>query len=158
MIDDLKADFAAAAAEHPDFEGTPAVFLQNAFYEGSAIAYQDGLSTEFLTDLGFVVPSEIDEYSQGGEQAYIPMENLDVLDNADVLLWATETDSDRTKLEKEALYRNLDAVKGGNLAFTDGTLAGAIYFASLLSLPYVLDELVPKLETAVEGDPSLAPQ
>ena len=158
QVDSIKADFAAAAEEHPEFEGTPAVFLQNAFYDGSAIAYQDGSEHDFLTDLGFVVPKELDEYADGGGQAYIPMENLDVLNNADVLLWATEKDSDRTDLEKEAVYRNLDAVKGGNLAFTDEVLAGAIYFTSPLSLPYVLDELVPKLATAVEGDPSLAPR
>ena len=41
--------------------------------------------------------------------------------------------------------------------FTDGETAGAIYFTSPLSLPYVLDSLVPRLETAVEGDPALAP-
>jgi hypothetical protein len=33
--------------------------------------------------------------------------------------------------------------------------AGAL--TSPLSLPYVLEELVPKTATAVEGDPSLAP-
>ena len=105
--DGIKADFAAAAEEHPEFAGTPAVFLQNAFYDGSAIAYQDGLSTDFLTDLGFVIPKEIDEYAADG-QAYIPMENLDVLNNADVLVWGTEADTDRAELEKEPLYRNLD--------------------------------------------------
>jgi iron complex transport system substrate-binding protein len=156
QVDGIKGDFAAAAEEHPEFAGTPAVFLQNAFYDGSAIAYQDGLSTAFLTDLGFGIPKEIDEYAADG-QAYIPMENLDVLNNADVLVWGTEADTDRADLEKEALYRNLDPVKNGHLAFTDSTLAGAIYFTSPLSLPYVLDELVPKLATAVEGDPSLAP-
>jgi iron complex transport system substrate-binding protein len=158
IIDGIKSDFADVAAEHPEWEGVPIVFLQNAFYDGSAIAYQDGLSTEFLTDLGFVVPPQLDEYAEGGEQAYIPIENLDVLNNADVLLWATEADADRATLEEEALYRNLDAVKGGHLVFTDSVLAGAIYFTSPLSLPYVLEELEPKLEAAVEGDPSLAPQ
>jgi iron complex transport system substrate-binding protein len=157
QVEAIKGEFADAAAEHPEFAGVPAVFLQNAFYDGSAIAYQDGLSTDFLTDLGFVVPKEIDEYAEGGGQAYIPLENLNVLNNADVLLWATEKDSDRANLEKEGVYRNLDAVKGGNLAFTDDVLAGAIYFTSPLSLPYVLDELVPRLATAVEGEPSLAP-
>jgi len=83
------------------------------------------------------------------------MENLDVLNTADVLVWGTAHRPYRP--EKEPLYRNLDAVKNGNLAFTDETLAGAIYFTSPLSLPYVLDELVPRLAAAVEGDPSLAP-
>ena len=33
------------------------------------------------------------------------MEQLDVLDAADVLIWGTETANDRTALEAEALYR-----------------------------------------------------
>jgi iron complex transport system substrate-binding protein len=128
------------------------VFLQNAFYEGSAIAYQNGLSTEFLTDLGFTIPSEIDEFVREAEQAYIPLEQLSVLDAADVLLWGTENDEDRSNLEKEAVYRNLEAVQEGNLVFTDGLTAGAIYFTSPLSLPYVLETLVPALAQTVGGD------
>jgi len=157
LIDGIKDDFAQTAAAHPEWEGMSAVFLQNAFYDGNAIAYQDGLSTEFLTDLGFVVPKELDEYATPDGQAYIPTENLDVLDAADVLIWGTETDKDRSALEEEELYRRVDAVQGGNLVFTGGELAGAIYFTSPLSLPYVLDTLVPQLETAVQGDPALAP-
>ena len=157
LIAGIKDDFAEAAAAHPEWEGMSAVFLQNAFYDGNAIAYQEGLSTDFLTDLGFVVPPELDEYATPDGQAYIPIENLDVLDAADVLIWGTETDKDRSALEEEELYRRIDAVQGGNLVFTGGELAGAIYFTSPLSLPYVLDTLVPQLETAVEGDPALAP-
>jgi iron complex transport system substrate-binding protein len=35
--------------------------------------------------------------------------------------------------------------------YTDGTLAGALYFISPLSLPYVLERLTPQLEAAVAG-------
>jgi hypothetical protein len=69
-------------------------------------------------------------------------------------VWGTETPADRGALEELSVYRSLRAVQNGNLVFTDGVLAGAIYFTSLLSLPYVLDELVPLLERAVTGDPS----
>jgi iron complex transport system substrate-binding protein len=37
------------------------------------------------------------------------------------------------------------------VAYTDGTLAGALYFISPLSLPYVLERLTPQLEAAVAG-------
>lgn len=159
LITGIKDRFAAEAAAHPQFAGVPAVFLQAPYYDGSAIAYQDGLSTEFLTDLGFVVPSDIDRFAPEGDsaQAYIPLENLGVLDSADVLLWATEDTTARTELEAQPLYRQLAAVRGGNLVFTDGELAGAIYFSSPLSLPYVLDRLVPLLEKAVEGNPETVP-
>ncbi|QXC63328.1 ABC transporter substrate-binding protein [Aquihabitans sp. G128] len=156
LVDGVKADFAAAAKAHPEWAGKQVVFLQNAFYEGNAIAYQDGLSTDFLTDLGFEVPKVLDDYvTEDGGQAYIPIEKLSVLDDADLLIWGTEAPSDRGELEKEPLYRALEPVQDGHLVFTDGETAGAIYFTSVLSLPYVLDQLVPALEQALgDGGPA----
>ena len=152
IVGDVKARFREAADDHPEFAGTSIAFLQNAFYDGNAIAYQEGLSTAFLTDLGFTIPSALAAFSKDGGQAYIPVERLPVLDAADVLLWATESPADRTKLEENALYRRLDAVKEGRLVFTDATTAGAIYFTSVLSLPYVLDRLVPALASTMAGE------
>ena len=89
IIADIDAQFAAARRRAPRVRrAQPIVFLQNAFYDGAAIAYQDGLSTEFLTDLGFTIPAELDDFEPEGGQAYIPLEQLGVLDDADVLLWA----------------------------------------------------------------------
>jgi len=148
ILADVRGAFTGAAAANPAFAGKKAIFLQNAVYDGSLIAYQRGLSTEFLTDLGFEVPAEIDEFVRDGEQAYIPVERISVLDSADVLVWGTESDSDRTALEKVPGFTNLAAVKGNRSIYTGGELAGAIYFASPLSLPYVVDRLVPMLAKA----------
>lgn len=145
LIADVKKRFADAAAAHPQFAGVPAIFLQAPYYEGSAIAYQDGLSTEFLTDLGFVVPAELAAYAKDGAQAYIPVEKLDVLDAGRVLIWATEDDGAEAELAKNTLFGELDAVKGGRSLYTGGVLAGAVYFSTVLSLPFVLDTLVPQL-------------
>ena len=145
MVDDVRGQFADAAAANPEFAGVPAVFLQNAIYDGSAIAYQKGLSTDFLTDLGFDIPSEIDAFATEGGQAYIPVEQLDVLDNAEVLIWGTEADSDKADLEQVPLFTSLSAVQAGRSIYTGGELAAAIYFTTPLSLPYVLDSLVPQL-------------
>lgn len=155
LVDDIDAQFADAAAANPEFSGKSIVFLQNAIYDGAAIAYQDGLSTDFLTDLGFTIPSEIDAYAPAdasGGQAYIPVENLDVLNAADVLIWGTESDDDITALEGEAFVTAIDAMKNKSVVYTDGVTAGAIYFTSPLSLPYVLDALVPALADAVAGN------
>lgn len=159
LVDGIKKRFADAAAAHPAFADTPAIFLQAPYYDGSAIAYQNGLSTEFLTDLGFTVPADIDAFATGDDsrQAYIPIERLDVLNSAKVLLWATENTEARTELEAQPIYRTLAPVQGGNLVFTDATLAGALYFTSPLSLPYVLDTLVPMLDRAVQGNPETRP-
>jgi iron complex transport system substrate-binding protein len=152
IVSDVRDQFRAAAEEHPEFEGQQIVFLQNAIYDGRAIAYQDGLSTHFLTDLGFTVPDELDPFVREGEQAYIPVERLDVLDVADVLLWATESPDDRTALEAQPIFRRLEEVEDGRVVFTDGVTAGAIYFTSVLSLPFVLDQLVPALASTLAGE------
>lgn len=150
LVAQIKKGFADAAAANPAFAGKKVVFLQNAVYDGNLIAYQKGLSTDFLTDLGFDVPSEIDQYVKEGEQAYIPVERISVLNAADVLVWGTESDEDKTKLEQVPGFKNLKAVKSGASVYTGGELAGAIYFTSPLSLPYVLDKLVPMLAAAVK--------
>lgn len=98
------------------------------------------------------MPDELDQYVREGEQAYIPLERLSVLDVADVLLWATESPDDRTALEGNQIFRRLEEVEDGRLVFTDGVTAGAIYFTSVLSLPYVLDQLVPALASTIAGE------
>ncbi|MBB2892481.1 ABC transporter substrate-binding protein [Flexivirga oryzae] len=145
----IKAKFSTAAADHPKFKGTKAIFLQNAVSDGSLIAYPEGLGTEFLADLGFEVPSDIDKYVREGEQAYIPVEQIHVLNSAEVLIWATEKPSDLAALQKVPGFSNLDAVKSGRSVYTGGELSGAIYFSSPLSLPYVVDKLTPKLTKAL---------
>lgn len=151
IIEDIDAQFAEAREAHPEFEGVDAIFLQNSYSEGNAIAYQEGLSTDFLTDLGFSIPPVLDDFATEG-QAYIPLEQLSVLDDGDVLLWATEEPEDRPNLEAEPLYNNLRAVQDGKLVFTDGVTAGAIYFTSPLSLPFVLDQIVPAFASTLAGD------
>lgn len=143
----IRDQFAAAAAAHPDFAGKKVIFLQNAVYDGNFIASQQGLGTDFLTDLGFVVPPELDEFvpAEGG-QALIPSERIDVLNVADYLVWGTEKDEDRTALEKLPGFADVTAVKNGKSFYTGGVLAGAIYFSSPPSLTYILENLVPLLE------------
>ena len=48
-------------------------------------------------------------------------------------------------------FDNLRAVSENRSVYTDGVLAGALYFISPLSLPYVLETLTPQLEAAVAG-------
>ncbi len=151
LIRKIKNDFAAVAAAHPEFRGKTATFAQNAFYNGLIYAYPDGLATDFLTMLGFEInPKLTPLIRKEGEQVGVSAERLDVLD-ADVIVFATEKPSDVTALEKVPTFEKLQAVSEHRAVYTDGTLAGAMYFISPLSLPYVLEHLTPQLEAAVAG-------
>ena len=143
LVDGIEDDFAAAAAEHPEFRGRTATFSQNAFYDGLIYVYPDGLSTDFLTMLGFEINTKLTPLAERpGEQVGVSAERLGVLD-ADVIVFATEEPSDVAALKQVPTFDTLSAVAENRAVYTDGTLAGALYFISLLSLGYVLERLVP---------------
>ena len=105
--------------------------------------------------LGFKInPKLTPLIEREGEQVTVSAERLGVID-ADVIVFATEQPSDVAALKKVPTFDNLGAVAENRSVYTDGTLAGAIYFISPLSLPYVLERLVPQLKAAVAGE---APQ
>ncbi|MFY0407090.1 ABC transporter substrate-binding protein [Solicola sp. PLA-1-18] len=152
LVADVKAQYAEIAKAHPDWDGKTATFAQGAPYEGVLYVYQNGLSTDFLTMMGFTITAGLEEYSPAaGEQAQISAENLDEIE-ADVVLFATEEQDNFTALRSLETYASLPAVAEKRAVYTDATLAGAIYFMTPLSLAYVADRLPPLLEKAVAGE------
>jgi iron complex transport system substrate-binding protein len=150
-VQGIKDRYAEVAAAHPEFAGKTATFSQNGFYDGLIYVYPDGLATDFLTMLGFTInPKLTPLVERAGEQVGISAERLGVLD-ADVIVFATEQPSDVAALKKVPTFDKRPAVRDRRAVYTDGTLAGALYFISPLSLPYVLERLTPLLEAAVAG-------
>jgi len=49
--------------------------------------------------------------------------------------------------------RPTTAPREGRDLFLEETLSGALSFGTVLSLPFLLDELVPRIAAAVDGDP-----
>ena len=150
LVDDVAAAYAKAAAANPDFAGRSATFSQGAPYEGELYVYPDGLNTDFLTELGFVITPGLEDYAKDGYQATISAENLDRID-ADVIVFATEKDADLEALDAMSTFSSLDAVKNNRSVYTNATLSGAIYFMTPLALTYVAEHLTPHLATALAG-------
>ena len=82
-----------------------------------------GWRTDFLTQMGFVV--------------------ADGVDDADVLIWRTESDEEQAALLADPTVAQLKATTQKRNVFTGKELAGAIAFASTLSYPLVADQLPP---------------
>jgi iron complex transport system substrate-binding protein len=151
LIQDVKDAYAKVAAENPEFKGKTATFSQNAFYDGEIYVYPNGLSTDFLTYLGFTINPELTALVKNpGEQVAVSAERLDVID-ADVIVFATEKASDIANLKKEPTFGFLEAVKGKHAVYTDPTLSGSMYFDTPLALMYTLEKLSPALKDAVAG-------
>ena len=151
LVDDVDAGYAEAAAAHPEWAGRSATFSQGGPYDGELYVYPDGLSTDFLTDLGFEISPALEDYvPEAGSQAQISAENVDLLE-ADVVVWATEDQDMFEELQAFSTVSQLPAVAENRSVYTDATLAGAIYFDTPLAHQYLLDRLVPMITLAAEG-------
>lgn len=150
LIADLNQRFADAKVAHPQFQGVTAAFVQAPYTDGSVIAWPAGLSSDFLTDLGFVIPESLNEFVDDDvAQAQIPAEDTQVLNDAKVLVWGNEGEEDEADIRADKVLSELDAMKAGRVVFTGGTVTSAIYFGTILSVPFVLDAVVPQLEQVV---------
>ena len=152
LVDDLTQRFAEVAVAHPKWDGTTAGFVEAPYDDGSVIAWPAGLGTGFLTDLGFTIPKSFAKFVDDEvAQAQISAKDVGVLNDAEVLVWGTDVAGDGVDIQQDKILGKLDAVKEGRSVFTGDELASAIYFSTILSLPYVLDRLVPELEKVLPG-------
>jgi iron complex transport system substrate-binding protein len=151
LVREVEDAYAEAAEANPEFRGKVATFAQNGFYSGLLYVYPPGLNTEFLSMLGFEInPKLTPLVEREGEQVGISPERLDVIDT-DVIVFATEKPADVKALEKVPTFGKLRAVAENRAVYTDGTLAGAIYFMTPLSLKWVVERLPDQLALAVAG-------
>lgn len=151
VIERVDTRYAEVAAAHPEWQGLTATFAQGGPYDGQLYVYPPGLSTDFLTDLGFTITTGFEDLvPEEGSQATISAENVGLID-ADVIVFATESAEQFDELQEFGTVGDLEAVAGDRAVYTDEVTAGAIYFDTPLAHEHVLDVLVPALEAAVEG-------
>ncbi len=151
LIAGVDARFAAAGKQNPQFKGKKVLLLQGTFYQDSVIATLPGWRTDFLTQMGLVIADSINAFAQPDDhRAFIPRAQLGpVLDDADVLIWTTESDADQAALLADAGVAALQVTATKSNVFTPKDLAGAIAFASPLSYPAVADQLPPLVARAL---------
>lgn len=154
LVAGLEDRFEQAREEHPEFDGKAGI-VPYAFEPGKYGAYaSEDLRTRFITELGFKTPKKVDELA--GKEFYVEFsgEQFRLMDQDAVLMYGGPR-SKRKDIQGDRLYERLDAVKEGRVVYMDNedALLGAVGLSSPLSLPYALDEAVPRLAAAVDGKP-----
>jgi iron complex transport system substrate-binding protein len=143
--------FGGMRDQHPEFEGKSAVYA--GFVEAGQYYAETQGSTRaaILTGLGFLIPDDI----RGADfYAEVSREQVDLFDR-DVLLWEVGDTAAMEAIQSDPLYARLDVAREGRDVFvTDPDLAGGLALISVLSLPYVVEQLVPRLAAAVDGNPA----
>jgi iron complex transport system substrate-binding protein len=154
VVADLNARFADVIARNPGFKGATGLMAMN--YEGSFVYGPQDPRSRLLTSLGFTLPDDLAEVTGDQFGVNISKERTDLLDT-DVLVWlVTDYDKDKKAVQDNPLYAALDVKKEGRDVFlADGEpLYEATSFNSVLSIPFLLDKLVPELAQAIDGDPA----
>lgn len=149
LIEGVDAKFAAVAQANPTFKDRTALLL-NGFFTGDTItATVGGWRTEFLTAMGLTVPDSVKGFASG-DYAMISRRDLSrAVDDADVLIWCTDRDAEKSALLADPAVAGLRATQRQRNIFTGAELSAAIAYASPLSYPVVADQLTPLLRQAL---------
>lgn len=149
LVDDVEQRVSDEAEAHPEFAGAAAMAT---IYEGIFVYGPEDPRGRLLTDLGFTFPSQLADVGADEFGASISPEQADRVD-LDTLVWINGED-----LVDDAVptYQNLNVATEGRDVFVaeDDPLYEATSFVTVLSVPYLLDGLVPQLAAAADGDPS----
>jgi iron complex transport system substrate-binding protein len=154
LVEGVEQRFAKVRDDNPEFKGKSAVSATP--YEGYFIYGSQDPRSRTLTSLGFTLPAGLDKLIGDQFGASISKERTDLLDQQVVVWSVSNVAKDVPKLHADKLYDDLHVVKQGReIAVGEDSPYGVSYsFVTVLSLPYLLDRLVPQLKAAVDGDPA----
>ena len=154
MVEDLEQRIAAVASDHPELDGASMVFASS--YDGQNYLFgEKTTAVKLLTELGLVMVPEVAELTDNADQQVVlSPERFDLLE-ADVTVWSEGlSEAGPEALLADPLYGATTVHAEGRDVFLGTEANGALVFASVLSIPYVLDDVVPALAVAVDGDPA----
>jgi iron complex transport system substrate-binding protein len=152
VVAEIEELFVQTREEHPEFEGkTVAV----AYFSAGTYGFYSSQDSRarFFTDLGFVVPEEMDELAGDSFYADISAERIDLLDQDLIAILNLQfIEGGREALEAEPLFSQLDAAQEGRVIYFEEQAENAMGFSSPLSLAYALDAALPQLEAIFSTD------
>lgn len=152
LVADVEARFAEVRAAHPEFVGASAVVATP--YQGIWVYGPEDVRGRFLTTLGFALPEGLAAITGAEFGGNLSMERADLL-NVDVIVWLDAADAQGPL--GGPVYASLPVHTEGREVFLSSNgdpLGGATSFVSVLSLPFLLDGLAPRLAAAIDGDPA----
>ena len=154
LVADVEGKIAQARTVNPKFAGATALMATT--WEGYYVYGSQDARGRFLTALGFKLPAGLDQLTGKEFGVSLSKERTDLLDT-DALIWLIEDHAtDKAKIQADPLYAKLDVKTQARDIYLENEelLGGATSFVTVLSVPFLLDGLVPQLAAAVDGDPA----
>ena len=146
LLDDIDAEVAAAAKEHPEFEGKTVAAVA---IDPSAFYVYRGADprVQFLEDLGFTLAPSVDELDTEETTFYytISTEEVDKL-TSDVLVSYVPSEERARQIEQDPAYQAMEQFQEDRVANVVGeSNISAVSPPTALSLTWGLDEVVDSL-------------
>jgi iron complex transport system substrate-binding protein len=150
LIQNTEATLTAARDAHPDWKnktytngpvtGPAEIWTSNSPQDTSAIV---------LGQLGLVLSPKVTTLtSPYPGWAQVSLEQLTILD-ADVIMLSYHSEENSTALETNPLFQQLPAVQRGAYIHLASDVSTGLAYPSVLSIPYVLDWITPRLTQAL---------
>lgn len=152
LVDRTERLIADAAAEHPEFRGQTAANVSD--YQGIFVYGPEDVRTRMLEDLGFTYPRALRSAFPDDFGGQLSDEKVDTLDLG-ALIWFVDGGGSVQDVKDDPVYGKLRVRREGRDVFIKPTdrVYEATSFPSVLSMPLLLRELVPRLAAAADGDP-----
>lgn len=147
LIKGIEAKFAQVRKDNPDFVGKSVAVADTTGPGKYAVFAANDPRSVLMTEIGFKIPDQIKSLTQDGNPVEFGDERLDLLD-ADRLIWLTSDDAAPDQIKSNAVYQKLKVAQEGRAVFVPYNtppVGAAVTFATVLSIPYAFDQVVPSL-------------
>ncbi|MEV4312843.1 iron-siderophore ABC transporter substrate-binding protein [Actinocrispum sp. NPDC049592] len=147
LLSGIEAKFAQVRKENPDFVGKTVAVADTTGPGKYAVFAANDPRSVLMTEIGFKIPDQVKSLTQDGNPVEFGDEKLDLLE-ADRLIWLTSDDAAPDQIKANAVYQKLKVAQEGRAVFVPYNTppaGAAVTFATVLSIPYALDQVVPLL-------------
>ena len=153
LVDQTELLVADQAAKHPEFKGQEAANVTD--YQGVFVYGPQDVRSRVLESLGFTYPKALADAFPDDFGGDLSAEKIDALD-VGALIWFADGTRTVEQLKQDPVYAKLGVRKEGRDIFVreKDRVYEATSFPSVLSMPLLMKELVPRLAAAADGDPS----
>lgn len=141
-VEDLKKDL-------PGLDGKSYVYGQYRGAVVSAVTAADNATARFMSTLGIIPAPKVADIDAEGKTpgtVDLSMENIDLVDSADLLFMTYQGDTDRKAFEDSPAVKRL-AVIADRYRALDKETATALQDPNIVSVPWLIAQLRPSLET-----------
>ncbi|WP_141576256.1 iron-siderophore ABC transporter substrate-binding protein [Actinomadura sp. WMMA1423] len=149
LVADVEAKIGEVKSKHPELNGREFAFT-SVFPNGNIAVMKSGddTSVKLLQQFGMALPESLRKLPGDGFAAELSMEKVSVLD-VDVLISHYNDDpATQKKIEGNRLFAGLGAVERGSYVPLDLKSFWPLRTPTPLAVPYVVDQVVPKIAKA----------